>query len=218
MSRRRRNTSAPATSSRSCRRSACRCRSARDRSTCIARCARSNPSPYMYFLDLGGTQIVGSSPEILVRLKNGKVVLRPIAGTRPRGKTHEEDLALEAELLADPKERAEHLMLIDLGRNDVGRVSETGSVKVTDSFVIERYSHVMHIVSAGRRRSARGPQLHGRAQGDVPRRHRVAARRRSARSKSSRNSNRTSATSTPARSATSAGGAMPTPRSRSAPP
>ncbi len=106
-----------------------------------------NPSPYMYFLDLGGTQVVGSSPEILVRLKQGKVVLRPIAGTRPRGKTREEDLALEAELLADPKERAEHLMLIDLGRNDVGRVSETGSVEVTDSFVIERYSHVMHIVS-----------------------------------------------------------------------
>ena len=106
-----------------------------------------NPSPYMYFLDLGTTQIVGSSPEILVRLKRGKVVLRPIAGTRPRGKTREEDLALEAELLADPKERAEHLMLIDLGRNDVGRVSRTGSVKLTDSFVIERYSHVMHIVS-----------------------------------------------------------------------
>ena len=106
-----------------------------------------NPSPYMYFLDLGATQIVGSSPEILVRLKNGKVVLRPIAGTRPRGKTRDQDLALEAELLADPKERAEHLMLIDLGRNDVGRVSETGSVKLTESFVIERYSHVMHIVS-----------------------------------------------------------------------
>lgn len=106
-----------------------------------------NPSPYMYFLDLGATQIVGSSPEILVRLKKGKVVLRPIAGTRPRGKTREEDLALESELLADPKERAEHLMLIDLGRNDVGRVSETGTVKLTESFVIERYSHVMHIVS-----------------------------------------------------------------------
>jgi len=106
-----------------------------------------NPSPYMYFLDLGATQIVGSSPEILVRLKAGKVVLRPIAGTRPRGRTRDEDLALEAELLADPKERAEHLMLIDLGRNDVGRVSETGSVKLTESFVIERYSHVMHIVS-----------------------------------------------------------------------
>ena len=106
-----------------------------------------NPSPYMYFLDLGATQIVGSSPEILVRLKKGKVVLRPIAGTRPRGKTREEDLALESELLADPKERSEHLMLIDLGRNDVGRVSETGTVKLTESFVIERYSHVMHIVS-----------------------------------------------------------------------
>ncbi|HEX6832714.1 MAG TPA: anthranilate synthase component I [Rudaea sp.] len=106
-----------------------------------------NPSPYMYFLDLGATQIVGSSPEILARLKDGKVVVRPIAGTRPRGKTREEDLALEAELLADPKERAEHLMLIDLGRNDVGRVAKTGTVKLTESFVIERYSHVMHIVS-----------------------------------------------------------------------
>ena len=106
-----------------------------------------NPSPYMYFLDLGATQIVGSSPEILARLKHGKVVVRPIAGTRPRGKTREEDLQHEAELLADPKERAEHLMLIDLGRNDVGRVSVTGSVELTESFVIERYSHVMHIVS-----------------------------------------------------------------------
>jgi len=106
-----------------------------------------NPSPYMYFLDLGATQIVGSSPEILARLQRGKVVVRPIAGTRPRGKTREEDLQNEAELLADPKERAEHLMLIDLGRNDVGRVAKTGSVKLTESFVIERYSHVMHIVS-----------------------------------------------------------------------
>ena len=106
-----------------------------------------NPSPYMYFLDLGRTQIVGSSPEILVRLKQGRVVVRPIAGTRRRGQTPEEDLALEAELLADAKERAEHLMLIDLGRNDVGRVSKTGSVQLTERFVIERYSHVMHIVS-----------------------------------------------------------------------
>jgi len=106
-----------------------------------------NPSPYMYFVDLGRTQIVGSSPEILVRLKQGRVVVRPIAGTRPRGKTHEEDLALEQELLADTKERAEHLMLIDLGRNDVGRVSRTGTVELTESFVVERYSHVMHIVS-----------------------------------------------------------------------
>ncbi len=111
-----------------------------------------NPSPYMYFLDLDGTQVVGSSPEILVRLQHndqgdGIVTVRPIAGTRPRGATHEQDLALEAELLADPKERAEHLMLIDLGRNDVGRVAEPGSVKVGEQFVIERYSHVMHIVS-----------------------------------------------------------------------
>lgn len=106
-----------------------------------------NPSPYMYFLDVGDTQVVGSSPEILVRLENGQVTVRPIAGTRPRGKTVEEDQALEAELLADPKERAEHLMLIDLGRNDAGRVSQAGSVAVGERFVIERYSHVMHIVS-----------------------------------------------------------------------
>ena len=114
----------------------------------VYRALRSlNPSPYMYFLDLGATRIVGSSPEILVRQQRGKVTLRPIAGTRPRGATVEEDLALEAELLADPKERAEHLMLIDLGRNDVGRVSAPGSVRLTESFAIERYSHVMHIVS-----------------------------------------------------------------------
>tara|TARA_R110002020_G_scaffold112746_19_gene259378 strand:+ start:1090 stop:2565 length:1476 start_codon:yes stop_codon:yes gene_type:complete len=106
-----------------------------------------NPSPYMYFLDLGDTQVVGSSPEILVRLQGGEVTVRPIAGTRPRGDTPEADAALEAELLADPKERAEHLMLIDLGRNDVGRVANPGSVTVPDQFIIERYSHVMHIVS-----------------------------------------------------------------------
>ncbi len=114
----------------------------------VYRALRSlNPSPYMYFIDLGKTQIVGSSPEILVRQQHGKVVLRPIAGTRPRGDTPEQDQALEAELLADPKERAEHLMLIDLGRNDVGRVSTIGSVSLTESFAVERYSHVMHIVS-----------------------------------------------------------------------
>ncbi len=106
-----------------------------------------NPSPYMYFLDLCAFQVVGSSPEILVREEEGMITVRPIAGTRHRGATPEEDEALEAELLADPKERAEHLMLIDLGRNDVGRVSETGSVKVTEQMVVERYSHVMHIVS-----------------------------------------------------------------------
>jgi anthranilate synthase component 1 len=106
-----------------------------------------NPSPYMYFIDLGDAQIVGSSPEVLVRVQNRRVTLRPIAGTRRRGDGAEEDRRLEAELLADPKERAEHLMLIDLGRSDAGRVARTGSVKVTDNMVIERYSHVMHIVS-----------------------------------------------------------------------
>jgi anthranilate synthase component 1 len=106
-----------------------------------------NPSPYMYHLNLRDFHIVGSSPEILVRLEDGLVTVRPIAGTRPRGADESEDLALERELLADPKELAEHLMLIDLGRNDVGRVADTGSVRVTDRMVIERYSHVMHIVS-----------------------------------------------------------------------
>jgi anthranilate synthase component I len=108
---------------------------------------RVNPSPYLCFLDFGGFQIVVSSPEILVRVREGKVVIRPIAGTRPRGKSPSEDEALAQELLADPKERAEHLMLLDLGRNDVSRVAKVGTVKVTDSFFIERYSHVMHIVS-----------------------------------------------------------------------
>jgi anthranilate synthase component 1 len=125
---------------------------------------RLNPSPFLFFLDFGEFQLAGSSPEILVRLRDGKITIRPIAGTRPRGKTPEEDLALEKELLADPKERAEHLMLLDLGRNDVGRVamlrpagandegleSAAGkgpSVRVTQSFTVERYSHVMHIVS-----------------------------------------------------------------------
>ncbi len=108
---------------------------------------RTNPSPFLYHLDFGTFAIVGSSPEILVRLRNNEVTIRPIAGTRRRGATTAEDQALEAELLADPKERAEHLMLLDLGRNDVGRVSKIGTVKVTESFVVERYSHVMHIVS-----------------------------------------------------------------------
>ncbi len=122
---------------------------------------RTNPSPFLFFLDLDGFNLVGSSPEILVRLRDGKITIRPIAGTRPRGATPEEDLALEKELLADPKERSEHLMLLDLGRNDVGRVAMLGqagsnekpkagkhaNVRVTDSFTIERYSHVMHIVS-----------------------------------------------------------------------
>ncbi|MCC6210952.1 MAG: anthranilate synthase component I [Burkholderiales bacterium] len=106
-----------------------------------------NPSPYMYYFDFGDHHVVGASPEILVRLSGGTVTLRPIAGTRPRGETAEADARIAGELLADPKERAEHVMLIDLGRNDVGRVAAVGSVKVTEQMVIERYSHVMHIVS-----------------------------------------------------------------------
>jgi anthranilate synthase component 1 len=108
---------------------------------------RQNPSPYLFYLNFGAFQLAGSSPEILVRLKDGGVIIRPLAGTRPRGETPEADKALEIELLADPKERAEHLMLLDLGRNDVGRVSAPGTVEVTESFVVERYSQVMHIVS-----------------------------------------------------------------------
>jgi anthranilate synthase component 1 len=106
-----------------------------------------NPSPYMFYLDLGDFQVVGASPEILVRLERGTVTVRPIAGTRRRGATREEDLQLERELLADPKERAEHVMLVDLGRNDVGRVAATGTVRLTEQMLVERYSHVMHIVS-----------------------------------------------------------------------
>jgi anthranilate synthase component 1 len=122
---------------------------------------RTNPSPFLFYLNFGDFQLAGSSPEILVRLRDGKITIRPIAGTRPRGATPEEDAALEQELIADPKERAEHLMLLDLGRNDVGRVAmlrQAGAnapqpqaagprVRVTDSFFVERYSHVMHLVS-----------------------------------------------------------------------
>lgn len=118
-----------------------------------------NPSPYLYFMDLGRTQVVGSSPEILVRLQHGRVVVRPIAGTRPRGATPEADERLERELLSDAKERAEHLMLIDLGRNDVGRVAQPGTVTVSERFAVERYSHVMHLVSQveGQLRPGLGP-------------------------------------------------------------
>jgi len=114
----------------------------------VYRALRSiKPSAYLFCLDMGGSALVGSSPEIHARCKNRQVEVRPIAGTRPRGATVEEDLALEKELLADPKERAEHIMLVDLGRNDIGRVCEFNSVRVSDLMVIERYSHVMHIVS-----------------------------------------------------------------------
>ncbi|PPD58448.1 anthranilate synthase component I [Dehalogenimonas etheniformans] len=114
----------------------------------IYRALRSiNPSPYMFYLDYGDFQIIGASPEILVRVENGEVVTRPLAGTRRRGATQAEDLALEAELKADPKERAEHIMLVDLGRNDIGRVAKPGTIEVSDLMNVERYSHVMHLVS-----------------------------------------------------------------------
>jgi anthranilate synthase component 1 len=121
-----------------------------------------NPSPYMYFLRCGDTTVVGASPEVMVRLEGGRIDLRPIAGTRRRGATEEEDQTLAEELLADPKERAEHIMLVDLGRNDVGRVSQPGSVQVSELMVIERYSHVMHIVS-----NVRGVLSEGRDSYDV---------------------------------------------------
>jgi anthranilate synthase component 1 len=108
---------------------------------------RLNPSPFMYFLNFDDHSVVGSSPEILVRLRNKKITIRPIAGTRPRGKTESEDLQNEKDLISDPKECSEHLMLLDLGRNDVGRVAKPGTVEVTEKFIVERYSHVMHIVS-----------------------------------------------------------------------
>jgi len=107
----------------------------------------SNPSPYMFYLDFGGFQLFGASPEVHIKVKNGLAEIRPIAGTRRRGKNEKEDVSLEAELLADVKEKAEHLMLVDLARNDLGRIAKPGTVKVTDSSFIERYSHVMHIVS-----------------------------------------------------------------------
>jgi anthranilate synthase component 1 len=114
----------------------------------VYRAVRSvNPSPYMFLLELDGFSLVGASPEIHVRCEDGRVEIRPIAGTRRRGKTPEEDATLEKELLADPKERAEHVMLVDLARNDIGRVCDFGSVRVKDLMIIERYSHVMHIVS-----------------------------------------------------------------------
>jgi anthranilate synthase component 1 len=106
-----------------------------------------NPSPFMFYLDAGPVRLVGASPEIMVRVEGGKVTVRPLAGTRPRGKTEEEDARLAAELAADPKERAEHIMLVDLGRNDVGRVARFGTVQLSDVMSVERYSHVMHLCS-----------------------------------------------------------------------
>ncbi len=136
----------------------------------------------MYYYHLDDAQVVGSSPEILVRqertAEGTKVTIRPLAGTRPRGATIELDQAAERDLLADPKERAEHVMLIDLARNDIGRIAETGSVKVTEAFQTERYSHVMHIVSNVEGSPEGRPVEHGRAQGEPSRPARSAARPR----------------------------------------
>ena len=194
----RRSTSRPATSSRWCCRSASRRRSRCRRSRSIARCGGSIRRRSCIFLDFGGFAVAGSSPEILVRVRDGTVTIRPIAGTRPRGETPHEDKALEDELLADPKERAEHLMLLDLGRNDVGRVAEIGSVKVTDQFFIERYSHVMHIVSNVEGELGATPRRGRRARGRLSRPARCPARRRCARWRSSTSWRRKSAGSMPA--------------------
>jgi anthranilate synthase component 1 len=123
----------------------------------VYRCLRTvDPSPYMFYLELGDHSLAGASPEVMARVEDGELTVRPIAGTRPRGTVERDDAALAAELAADPKELAEHLMLLDLGRNDVGRVSRTGTVEVTERFVIERYSHVMHLVSNVRAQLADG--------------------------------------------------------------
>ena len=132
-----------------------------------------NPSPYMFYLRLDDHTLVGASPEVMVRVEGREITLRPIAGTRRRGATEAEDRALERELLADPKERAEHVMLVDLGRNDVGRVAEIGSVEVTELMMVERYSHVMHIVSNVRGRAARGMRRVRRVSRHLPAGHRV---------------------------------------------
>jgi len=127
-----------------------------------------NPSPYMYFLKLDAIQVIGSSPELLVRCENGTVETRPIAGTRPRGKNEKEDLALAKDLLADPKEKAEHIMLVDLGRNDLGRVCEKGTVKVSEFMTIEKYSHVMHIVSNVKGKLKKGKDVFDVLQASFP--------------------------------------------------
>ena len=157
-----------------------------------------NPSPYMFYFDFGDCQLVGASPEILVRREGDKVTLRPIAGTRKRGATPEKDLAMERELVSDPKERAEHLMLIDLGRNDVGRIAKIGTVKVTETMVVERYSHVMHMVSNVEGDGRSRAHADGAAARDVPGGHGDRARRRCARWRSSTSSSPSGAACTPA--------------------
>ena len=161
-----------------------------------------NPSPYMFYLRLGNMTLAGASPEVMVRLEGREVTLRPIAGTRPRGEDEESDLRLERELLADPKERAEHVMLVDLGRNDVGRVSEIGSVEVTELMVVERYSHVMHIVSNVRGRLREDCDAFDAFRATFPQA-RFRALPKSARWRLSTSWNRCGAASMPARSAIS---------------
>ena len=179
---------------------------------------RVNPSPFLYFLNFGSFAVAGSSPEILVRVRAGEVTIRPIAGTRPRGATPEDDKRLAADLLADTKERAEHLMLLDLGRNDVGRVAEIGSVRVTDSFFLEYYSQVMHIVSNVVGRLGAQARRHRRADGGLPGGHRLRERPRSAPWRSSTSWSPRSAASMPAASAISRPMAKWIPASRCAPP
>src|SRR5262249_11203340 len=142
-----RSTSPPGTFSKSCCRNVSRRRSNCRPLRSTGHCGGARQTPFFFFSPFAGFSIVGSSPEILVRVREGTVTVRPLAGTRPRGTTLQQDRALESELLADEKERAEHLMLLDLGRNDVGRVARTATVKVTDQFSVERFSQVMHIVS-----------------------------------------------------------------------
>ena len=157
----------------------------------------TNPSPYMFFLELDDLKIIGSSPEILVRLTGKNIELRPIAGTRPRGKDAQEERELEEDLLADPKERAEHIMLVDLGRNDVGRVAEVGSVEVDQLMGIERYSHVMHIVSNIKAELARERRRWNSSAPAFPR-ERSPGRPRSGPCRSSASSSRKGGDSTPA--------------------
>ena len=175
-----------------------------------------NPSPYMYFIRMGGVSVVGSSPEMLVRVEGSRVETHPIAGTRPRGRNDEEDLRLAEELKRNEKERAEHVMLVDLGRNDVGRVCEYGSVRVPQFMGLERFSHVMHLTSIVEGQARRRSRSARRAGVVLSRPARCRARRRSARCRSSASSSRRAAGCMPARSAISTSPAISTSASRSA--
>ena len=176
-----------------------------------------NPSPYLYFLRFPEVTVVGASPEPMVRLREGTVVSRPIAGSRPRGATHAEDARLEGELVEDPKEVAEHVMLVDLARNDVGRVVSFGTEVLDEVMVVERYSHIMHLTSqvSGRLAPGKGPDR--RPAGHPPRRHPVRARRRCGPWRSSTTSSPPSGVSTEGWSAISTSPAISTPPSPSGP-